>query len=164
VILNQFIYPLEERESIVKFSGGSAMRVPFEQRLFLSTNLNHEEIIDDAFRRRLLYQILVDRPTIAEWKEIFGREALLHGIREELALEAATAFMQWYQEDGRVIRKSDPRDLLVKMLATLDKGQSINDVFDLALVRRIYEKYPASYMRDAKAYVGAVESTGPAKS
>ena len=34
MILNQFIYPLEQRESIVKFAGGSSLRAPFLERLF----------------------------------------------------------------------------------------------------------------------------------
>src|SRR5690606_1119859 len=50
MILNQFIYPLEQREALVRFPGGSTIKAPFLQRLFLSTNLNHEEIIDDAFK------------------------------------------------------------------------------------------------------------------
>src|SRR5690606_29456260 len=85
MILNQFIYPLEQREALVRFPGGSTIKAPFLQRLFLSTNLNHEEIIDDAFKRRLLYQILVDRPTTELWKDIFVREALKFGTPPPMA-------------------------------------------------------------------------------
>jgi len=157
MILNQFIFPLQEREAIVKFTGGSAMRVPYRQRLFLSTNLNHEEIIDDAFRRRLPYQLLVDRPTVVQWKEIFRTQAELRGMGAKLAAQMADALMQWYQEDGRIIRGSDPYDLLDKLAPALD-NENFNAA-DLPLMKRIYTRFPAAYKRDAKMYVGALDSS-----
>jgi hypothetical protein len=158
MILNQFIYPLEQRESIVKFTGGSAMRVPFLQRLFLSTNLNHEEVVDDAFKRRLLYQILVDRPTTALWKDIFQREAIKNGVKPAFAQELTETLVRWYKEDDRVIRACDPRNLFVMIDAALQEGQNAGDVLDMPLFRRIYEMYPAAFKHEAKFYVGAMDS------
>jgi predicted ATPase with chaperone activity len=157
MILNQFIYPLEQRESIVKFTGGSAMRAPFLQRLFLSTNLNHEEILDDAFKRRLLYQILVDRPTTPLWVDIFEREAIKNGVKPAFAKELSQTLVRWYKEDERVIRACDPRNLFVMVDATLQDGQSAGDVLTMDLFRRIYEMYPAAYKHEAKFYVGAMD-------
>ncbi|MDQ3813573.1 MAG: hypothetical protein M3347_06445 [Armatimonadota bacterium] len=158
MILNQFIYPLEQRECIVKFAGGSSMRVPFQERLFLSTNLNHEEILDDAFKRRLLYQVLVDRPTTVLFKDIFRRQAIKSGIREEFGMELAEHLVRWYQEDDRVIRAVDPRNFFIMMNASLDEGQRLTDVIDLKMFRRMYEQYPAAYRKDAKFFVGAMDS------
>jgi predicted transcriptional regulator len=158
MILNQFIYPLEQRESIVKFSGGSSMRAPFLERLFLSTNLNHEELLDDAFKRRLLYQILVDRPTTALWKDILKREAIRNGCSEKLAVELGDTLVKWYKEDDRVIRACDPRNIFTMIDAALDDGQSAGDVLDIQMFRRVYEKYPAAYKHEAKFYVGATDS------
>jgi len=158
MILNQFIYPLEQKESIVKFAGGSAMRVPFLERLFLSTNLNHEEILDDAFKRRLLYQVLVDRPTTDLWKDIFRRQAIKHGLREEFGIELVEHLVRWYREDDRIVRAVDPRNFFTMIDATLDEGQRVADVLDLKMFRRIYEQYPAAYKKDAKFFVGAMDS------
>ncbi len=157
MILNQFIYPLEQRESIVKFTGGSAMRAPFLQRLFLSTNLNHEEILDDAFKRRLLYQILVDRPTTDLWRTIFENEAIKNGIKTPFAKELTETLVRWYKEDERVIRACDPRNLFVMIDATLQEGQNAGDILDMTLFRRIYDMYPAAYKHEAKFYVGAMD-------
>jgi len=158
MILNQFIYPLEQRESIVKFAGGSSIRAPFLQRLFLSTNLNHEEILDDAFKRRLLYQVLVDRPTTELWKDILRREAVKHGIKADFAAELGETLVQWYHDDDRVIRACDPRNIFTMVDASLDEGQNAGEVLDMELFRDIYDRYPAAYKSESKFYVGATDS------
>ena len=158
MILNQFIYPLEQRESIVKFAGGSSMRAPFLERLFLSTNLNHEEILDDAFKRRLLYQVLIDRPTIVLWKNIFSNEARKHGLEPDFATELGETLVRWYKEDDRVIRACDPRNIFTMIDSTLDEGQRVSENLDMATFRRIYERYPAAFRADAKTFVGAMDS------
>lgn len=160
MILNQFIYPLEQREALVRFPGGSTLKAPYLQRLFLSTNLNHEEILDDAFKRRLLYQILVDRPTIELWKDIFVREALKHGTPPPLAHELSDKVVDWYNADDRVFRACDPRNLFILVDATLDEGQIAGEVVDENMMRRIYDMYPAAHKKDAKYFVGAMDSVG----
>lgn len=157
-ILNQFIYPLEQQESIVKFTGGSSMRAPFLERLFLSTNLNHEQLLDDAFKRRLQYQILVDRPTEELFMDIFRRIAAKHGVDKRLAVEMSELLVKWYKEDDRIIRAVDPRNLFRMMDATLDEGQSLAENMDMALFRRIYDNYPAAFKKDAKFFVGAMDA------
>lgn len=156
-ILNQFIYPLEEREALVRFTGGSTLKVPYLQRLFLSTNLNHEDIIDDAFKRRLLYQILVDRPTEALWKDIFMRMAIKHGLEMHHAAELGELLIQWYVDEDRIIRACDPRNLFTMINASLDAGERLANKLDRNLLRRIFEDYPASYKKDVKFYVGAMD-------
>lgn len=160
MILNQFIYPLEQRESIVKFTGGSAMRAPFLERLFLSTNLNHQEILDDAFKRRLLYQVLVDRPTIGLWKDIFQRIAAKHGIESKFATDLGDTLVKWYKDDSRIIRAVDPRNIFKMIDATLDEGQTAGDALDMDMFRRVYDQYPAAYRHEAKEYVGAMDTIG----
>ena len=160
MILNQFIYPLEHRASIIRFAGGSSLRAPFMQRLFLSTNLNHEDILDDAFKRRLLYQVLVDRPTTKLWKKIFMNESGKVGIEPGVASELGDAVIDWYKADDRVFRACDPRNLMVMVDASLDPGQKCSDVLDLPLMKNIYERYPAALRKDAKFFVGSMDSTG----
>ena len=158
MILNQFIYPLEQRESIIRFAGGSTIRAPFLQRLFLSTNLNHEELIDDAFKRRLLYQILVDRPLTPLWNQIFRNEAIKVGCPERRVDELFELLAKWYKDDDRLIRACDPRNLFTMIDATMEEGQRAGEDLDIAKFRRIYEHYPAAHRRDVKFYVGAIDS------
>ena len=160
MILNQFIYPLEHRASIIRFAGGSSMRAPFLQRLFLSTNLNHEEILDDAFKRRLLYQVLVDRPTTKLWKQIFVNESAKVGLEKAVAAELGDRVVSWYRDDDRVFRACDPRNLMTMIDASLDAGQRASDVLDILKMRDIYDRYPAAHKKDSKFFVGSMDSIG----
>ncbi|HIE51156.1 MAG TPA: hypothetical protein EYP85_05310 [Armatimonadetes bacterium] len=153
MILNQFIFPLESQEAIVRMTGGSTLRVPYRQRLFLSTNLNKEDIIDDAFKRRLLYQVLVDRPTVDLWKQIFLNEARKFGLTDEEEIEHyANLLVEWYERDGRVIRACDPRNIFIMIDASLEEGEDINEILDDVLFERIYWQYPAGLKRDEVVY------------
>ena len=152
MILNQFIYPLESQESIVKFGGGSSMRVPYKQRLFLSTNLNKDDIIDDAFKRRLLYQVLVDRPTVDLWRRIFAIEARKAGCTDTAVVTRwCDLILGWWQRDHRVLRACDPRNLFIMFKAALDEGQTLADLMDTTL-ERIYWQFPAGFQRDQVEY------------
>ncbi|MCS6859154.1 MAG: hypothetical protein NZT92_02400 [Abditibacteriales bacterium] len=153
MILNQFIYPLEQQETIVKFAGGSSMRIPYRQRLFLSTNLNFHHIIDDAFARRLLFQVLVDRPTDALWKQIVVNIAKKHGISEEFAQTLARKLLGWFKRDGRVLRAVDPRNIFIMLDATLDEGEQLKDKLTFDLFERVYRQYPPAYEKDAVGYL-----------
>ena len=158
MILNQFIYPLEQQEAIVKFTGGSSMRVPFLERLFLSTNLNHEDLLDDAFKRRLQYQVLVDRPTTELFQDIFMNIAAKNGVDTPMAQEMADKLVEWYEEDERIIRAVDPRNLFRMLDATLNEGERLSDKLDMKLFRRIYEDYPAAFRKDAVYFAGALDA------
>ena len=42
--------------------------------------------------------------------------------------------------------------------ASLDEGQTAGQVLDIPMFRRIYERYPAAYRKDAKFFVGGADS------
>lgn len=153
MILNQFIYPLEQQETIVKFAGGSSMRLPYKQRLFLSTNLNFHHIIDDAFARRLLFQVLVDRPTDELWKQIVVNIAKKSGIPEDFATIMARKLLGWFKRDGRVLRAVDPRNIFIMLDATLEEGEQLKDKLTFELFERVYHQYPPAYEKDAVGYL-----------
>jgi SpoVK/Ycf46/Vps4 family AAA+-type ATPase len=151
-ILNQFIYPLESQKCIIRLQDGSRMIIPYKQRLFLSTNLNKEEIIDDAFNRRLLYQFIVDRPSDEMWKKIFVNTLRKTFSITDTALldDMAEKVITWYNEDERVVRACDPRNLCIMLDATLSDGESLN--LTESLMRNIYEKFPYSGKGTQKEY------------
>ncbi len=153
MILNQFIYPLEQQEAIIKFAGGSSLRVPYKQRLFLSTNLNFRAIIDDAFARRLLFQVLVDRPTDELFKRIVTNTCKGAGLDDVLSERFARRVLAWYKRDGRVIRAADPRNIFTMLDATLEEGQQLTDIITDELFERIYNQYPIAKEKDATGYV-----------
>lgn len=151
-ILNQFIYPLEAQECIIRMAGGSRLIVPYKQRLFVSTNLNKEEIIDDAFNRRLLYQFKIDKPTPDRFVQIFAnviRDRWSY-IPEEQAVEFGVKLLDWYKEDNRIVRSSDPRNIAIMLDATLMEGEQMNLTMDL--FRRVYEIFPMADAGTEKQY------------
>lgn len=155
MILNQFIYPLESSEAIIKFGGGSSMRVPYRQRLFLSTNLNKDDIIDDAFRRRLLYQVHVDRPTRRLWRRIFRLEANKAGMADEGQIARwCSLILDWWERDGRVLRACDPRNIFVMLKATLGPGENLDQHVSHTDLERVYWLYPAGFVMDQPEYGG----------
>lgn len=152
MILNQFIYPLENRQSIIKMHGGSNMRVPYRQRLFLSTNLNKEDIIDDAFNRRLLYQVLVAPPNEGEFKQIFINTGKRFGIQDEAKLKGyADRVVSWYRENDYGFRACDPRNLFVMLEAKIDPQTGWDQVLNEDTLREVYERYPKADRKQIEA-------------
>lgn len=151
-ILNQFIYPLEALQCIIRMAGGSRLVVPYKQRLFVSTNLNKEEIIDDAFNRRLLYQFKIDKPTPETFVEIFKNEIQKRWdyISDETCVDFGFKLMEWYKEDNRILRGSDPRNLCIMLDATLLEGEKLD--LTLELFRRVYEIFPMADAGTEKQY------------
>ncbi|PIU64677.1 MAG: hypothetical protein COS85_11665 [Armatimonadetes bacterium CG07_land_8_20_14_0_80_59_28] len=153
MILNQFIYPLEQQEAIIKFAGGSSIRAPYKQRLFLSTNLNFRAIIDDAFARRLLFQVLVDRPTDELFTKIFINQCKDQDIDDAIAQRLGRKLLGWYKRDGRVVRAADPRNIFTMLDAVLEEEEQLKDMITDELFERIYNQYPIALEKDATGYV-----------
>jgi len=108
-LLNRWIVPLEERVDYLTLTTGRKFPLPFEQLIVFSTNLDPQDLVDDAFLRRIRHKIRIDSPT---------REALTQ-IFEVVCRERGFGFSQAtidylfaeHYDQGRVPRSSDPRDL-----------------------------------------------------
>ena len=61
-VLNRWIVPMERRVDYLKFNSGGKITVPFEAFLIFSTNLNPEQLGDEAFLRRIQYKMLLRSP------------------------------------------------------------------------------------------------------
>ena len=59
-LLNRWIVPLEKRYDFLNTSNGKKVRVPFDQLVVFSTNLEPKDLVDDAFLRRIPYKIEVE--------------------------------------------------------------------------------------------------------
>jgi predicted ATPase with chaperone activity len=151
-ILNQFIYPLEAQQCIIRMAGGSRVVIPYKQRLFLSTNLNKKEIIDDAFNRRLLYQFLIDKPDEPTYLEIFKNEVKKRWayIPDEEIKLMGQELLKWYKEDNRILRASDSRNICIMLDATLVEGEEL--ILTKDLLRYVYDNFPMAYEEYAKEY------------
>ncbi|WP_409574583.1 AAA family ATPase [Thalassotalea sp. PS06] len=73
-LFNRWILPLEERRDFLALQNGQHFEVPFELLLLFSTNLTPQELIDDAFLRRLGYKIQFQPLSKELYQQIWFRE------------------------------------------------------------------------------------------
>ena len=62
-LLNRGIVPLEKRYDFLTLPNGKKIRVPFDQLILFSTNLEPKQLVDEAFLRRIPYKIYAADPT-----------------------------------------------------------------------------------------------------
>jgi predicted ATPase with chaperone activity len=113
-LLNRWIMPLEERIDFLTFHTGSKIAVPFETLIVFSTNLNPENLVDDAFLRRIRHKLGIDYPTAREYHQIF-----LQACKERSIAFNPEVFRhlveRYYSGPGRPYQACQPRDLLDQM-------------------------------------------------
>ena len=110
-LLNRWIIPLENRVDYLTLSTGKKIQVPFDQLIIFSTNLDPNELVDEAFLRRIPYKIEVGDPSEEEFFGLFEMEAEQIGC-EYRAEVVAKLVERHYQAKGRAMRRCHPRDLL----------------------------------------------------
>jgi hypothetical protein len=109
-LLNRWIVPLERRVDFLALNTGKKIEVPFEQLVVFSTNLEEQDLADDAFLRRMGYRARVEPPTPAAYIEIFKRAAHLRGLGCDQA--CLDHLMNNYMIEHRQMKGCEPRDLL----------------------------------------------------
>jgi DNA-binding MarR family transcriptional regulator len=110
-ILNRWIVPMERRVDYLKFNSGGKITVPFEAFLIFSTNLNPEQLGDEAFLRRIQYKMLLRSPDEGEFTSIFERfcESRTLPLQEGLI---ARFIDRHYRKAQRAFRRCHPRDVI----------------------------------------------------
>jgi predicted ATPase with chaperone activity len=79
-LLNRWIVPLEKRVDYLTLPTGRQLQIPFDQLLVFATNMEPNKLVDEAFLRRIPYKIEVQRPTEAQYKELFRRQSAKLGF------------------------------------------------------------------------------------
>lgn len=110
-LLNRWIVPLEKGIDFLTLKTGKKLQLPFELFLVLSTNLSPEDLIDDAFLRRIQNKLSVPDPTPQQFLDIFVGQCKTMGIPFD---QSAFNYLvkKHYIEAKRPFRASHPRDLL----------------------------------------------------
>jgi hypothetical protein len=110
-VLNRWIVPMERRVDYLTFLSGGKAQIPFEAFLVFSTNLNPEQLGDEAFLRRIQYKMFLRSPDEAEFGKIFRSFCAAKGLNcEEGLLEGFIA--RHYRSSGKKMRRCHPRDVL----------------------------------------------------
>src|SRR6185437_13806194 len=81
-LLNRWIVPLEKRYDFLSLPNGKKIRVPFDQLILFSTNLEPKQLVDEAFLRRIPYKIQAADPTEAMFRRMIDIFAPKLGFAE----------------------------------------------------------------------------------
>jgi len=113
-LLNRWMIPLEQRHDYLSLQSGKRVRVPFDQLVVFSTNLQPRDLVDDAFLRRIPYKIEVTNPSEQDFRKLFKIIAKMTQIpfNPEM-LDYLIA--KHYKESHREFRNCHPRDLLLQI-------------------------------------------------
>jgi hypothetical protein len=138
-LLNRWIVPLEKRVDLLTLRSGKKFEVPFDELIVFSTNLDPQELVDEAFLRRIKFKIYVGDPDEAQFQEIFLRNCRCYGVTWD-----DTAFQylleRHYRAEGRPLRACHPRDLL-EQLAARARYRRCAPRLDIDLLDRVCQTY-----------------------
>lgn len=79
-LLNRWIVPLENRVDYLTLNTGITFRLPFDELVIFSTNLDPAQLMDAAFLRRIPYKLQMLGPTLPEYRQIFDAAAAAAGL------------------------------------------------------------------------------------
>ncbi|HEY6377572.1 MAG TPA: ATP-binding protein [Candidatus Dormibacteraeota bacterium] len=115
-LLNRLIVALEKGTDYLNIPrAGTTMSVPFTTTLILSTNLRPEELMDEAFLRRIRFKIAVPGPTEEQYRAIWQQACIKARVPYDDAVVSAL-IDEYYKEVGREFRGVHPRDLLTHVV------------------------------------------------
>ena len=114
-LLNRWIVPLESRVDYLTLHTGRKFEVPFDVLVVFATNLKPETLADEAFLRRIPYQIYARNPSVDEFTRIWE----LNCRRKSLTFEPKVIdylLRKYYQPRGLQLRACHPRDLIEQVV------------------------------------------------
>jgi predicted ATPase with chaperone activity len=114
-LLNRWIVPLEKRYDFLSLANGKKIRVPFDQLIIFSTNLEPRQLVDEAFLRRIPYKIEATNPTEEGFRKMIVALAAKLGFKETDGSAVDYLIKEHYQQRGRPFRCCHPRDLLMQV-------------------------------------------------
>ncbi len=99
-LLNRWIVPLEKRYDFLSLANGKKIRVPFDQLILFSTNLEPKQLVDEAFLRRIPYKINAADPTEPMFRKMIDIFAPKLGF-QTVDPEAVDYLIQHHYQRGR---------------------------------------------------------------
>jgi predicted ATPase with chaperone activity len=113
-LLNRWIVPLESRHDYLTLATGKKIQVPFDQLIIFSTNLDPQDLTDEAFLRRIPYKIEVKNPSVTEFTKLF--ESACKSFSCRFHPEAVHYLLSThFTPHQRPLRRCHARDLLAQI-------------------------------------------------
>jgi hypothetical protein len=118
---------------------GKKIAIPFEQLIVFSTNLDPQDLVDDAFLRRIKFKINVMDPDEGQFREIFRLVCARRGVPFD---EQMFQYMldRYYRPVGRPLRMCHPRDIIDQIIA-IAKYKVVPAAMSGPLIDRACETY-----------------------
>jgi DNA-binding MarR family transcriptional regulator len=110
-VLNRWIVPMERKIDYLNFHQGGKITVPFECFLVFSTNLNPDQLGDEAFLRRIQYKMFLGSPSEAEFAEIFEQFCKKQDLPFSPNL-IGRFLTKFYRGGKKKMRRCHPRDVI----------------------------------------------------
>jgi len=115
-LLNRWIVPLESRVDFLTLNTGQKFELPFLLLVVFATNIRPQELVDEAFLRRIHYKVFCESPTIADFKHIFQMCCAARGVTyDETVVD--NLLNHHYRPRKIALRGCHPRDLIEQALA-----------------------------------------------
>jgi hypothetical protein len=115
-LLNRWIVPLEKRYDYLTTVSGNKIEVPFDQLLIFSTNLDPNQLADEAFLRRIKFKIEIRDPDESQFRKIW--ELVCKARRVDFDIDGVNYLIEkWYRPIKRPFRMCQPRDILDQMIS-----------------------------------------------
>lgn len=115
-LLNRWIIPLEKKYDFITTVTGQKMQIPFDQLTMFSTNLDPNQIGDDALLRRIKFKFEVIDPTENQWRAIWKIMCKIRKVPyDDRGLDYLVA--KWFAPESRPFRMCQPRDIIDQMIS-----------------------------------------------
>ncbi len=127
-VLNRWILPMEEGVDYLSMNTGQHFRTPFDVILVFSTNLRPQDLVDEAFLRRIGYKIGFHALDAEKYQLIWQRVCETNGIPYERAL-CQFVIKALYAPSGTPLLPCHPRDLIgmgLDRAIYLGEGESLS--------------------------------------
>jgi len=118
-LLNRWIVPLESRVDFMTLQTGQKFDLPFTALVVFATNLKPQDLVDEAFLRRIQYKIFAESPSVEEFTRIFENYCRDVDVPFDRAL--VEHMLQHQFRPKRIqLRGCQPRDLINQALSLAD--------------------------------------------
>lgn len=146
-LLNRWIVPLECGHDFLTLPAGKKIKVPFDQLIIFSTNLEPQDLVDEAFLRRIPYKIELCDPNEKEFIQLFQLYADTLGCEIEPSV-LADLIQHHYRDCGRKMRRCHPRDLL-RQVQNLCRYRQLPFEMKTEYFDRVVRSYFATILHNA---------------
>ncbi len=115
-LLNRWIVPLESRVDFLTLNTGQKFELPFMTLVSFATNIRPQELVDEAFLRRIHYKVLCESPSYEDYMAIFRNYCHVKNVAFDRTL-VQDLLDNYYKPREIPLRGCHPRDLIEQSLS-----------------------------------------------